>query len=465
MDPDDGRSRAAQLYDQVREAIEGGRLRPGDRLTPSRTVAAELRVSRATVTAAYTRLAAEGYIEGRSGRGSLVAARSTPERRAQQDGSLRPTARASAHRTYDSSPTVEARFDCRPGNIDAGLFPVRAWRRCYVRTLDRPPGGYDDPRGAEHLRAVLASWSGRSRGVRATAEQVVVSSGTGHAVDLVARVLLEPGDTVAVEDPGYPPVSTVLRSQGLAVHPVPVDAQGLVVDAIPSHARMVYVTPSHQFPLGMVMSRRRRLELLRWADRHDAAIIEDDYDTEFRHTAQPLEPLQLLDRHGRVIYVGTFSKSLSPALRVGFLVAPPALIPAMTAVRQAVDWCPPPAIQSALAHFIADGYFDQHLRKSRRHYTQRHRLMGEALDMVAPAGYRRLPAVAGLHVALLGPRDPDDGGVWQRLQARGLLASSLRRTYASGRGESGFLLGFASLGEREVGPAMRALGEVLTGPA
>ena len=209
---------------------------------------------------------------------------------------------------------------------------------------------------------------------------------------------------------------------------VPVDDHGIVVEAIPPRARLVYVTPSHQYPLGMVMGRRRRLELLHWAARSGAAIVEDDYDSEFRHTARPLEPLQRLDRDGRVIYVGTFSKSLSPALRVGFLVAPRTLLPALRAARQAVDWCPPPATQDALTHFIVDGYLDQHLRRTRRSYAKRHRLMREALDQFLPAGYRRLPAEAGLHLTVTGPSDPADPDLAPTLRRHGLLVPSLRRT-------------------------------------
>jgi GntR family transcriptional regulator/MocR family aminotransferase len=186
----------------------------------------------------------------------------------------------------------------------------------------------------------------RSRGVTATPDDIIVTSGAGHAIDLVARVLVDPGSVVAVEEPGYRPVVALLRSQGLRVVGVPVDKHGIVVEAIPPRARLVYVTPSHQYPLGPVMARSRRLELLRWATHASAAIIEDDYDSELRRTPRPLEPLQRLDAVGRVIYVGTFSKSLSPALRLGFLVAPPSLIPALRAVRQVSDWCPPEVTQS-----------------------------------------------------------------------------------------------------------------------
>jgi GntR family transcriptional regulator/MocR family aminotransferase len=462
LDPDDPRSRTVQLYEQVRTAIVEGRLRPGDRLSPSRTVAADLHISRATVTEAYGRLTAEGYIEGHAGRGSLVSAAPLHVRPRSTVAALQPTLRAAGIAPYDLDPAAEVVFDCRPGHLDPALFPVAAWRRCYTRTLNRAPGQYDDPRGTPELRAALANWVARSRGVAATPEDIFVTSGAGHAIDLVARVLVDPGATVAVEEPGYPPVVSLLRSQGLRVTGVPVDDHGIVVDAIPAQARLVYVTPSHQFPLGMVMARRRRLELLHWATRSGAAIVEDDYDSEFRRAARPLEPLQRLDRDGRVIYVGTFSKSLSPALRVGFLIAPRTLLPALRAARQAVDWCPPPATQQALTHFIADGYLDQHLRRTRRSYLERHRLMRQALDQNLPAGYRRLPAEAGLHLTVTGPRDAGDPDLRPILRQHGLRVSSLRWSYAFSPPAAGFLLGFAGLPDSLTVPAVRALTTALT---
>jgi GntR family transcriptional regulator/MocR family aminotransferase len=461
LDPDDPRPRTVQLYEQVRAAIVEGRLAPGDRLTPSRTVAGDLRVARATVTEAYGRLAAEGYIEGRSGGGSVVSAAPQHVRRRSRVATLAPTRRAALAVPFDPAPTAEAAFDCRPGHLDLALFPVAAWRRCVVRTLDRAPGQYDDPAGTPDLRAALAHWVTRSRGVAATPEETFVTAGTGHAIDLVARVLADPGATVAVEEPGYPPAVSVLRGLGLRVVGVPVDDRGIVVDAIPPRARLVYVTPSHQFPLGMVMARRRRLDLLHWAARAGAAILEDDYDSEFRYTARPLEPLQRLDRDGRVIYIGTFSKTLSPALRLGFLVAPRTLLPALRATRQGIDWCSPPATQHALTHFIGDGHLDQHLRRTRRVYAQRHRLMRQALDRFLPAGYRRLPATAGLHLAVTGPADPADPDVADHFRHHDVRVASLRRNYSFGAPADGFLLGFAGLPTELVGPAMDALESAL----
>jgi GntR family transcriptional regulator/MocR family aminotransferase len=462
LDPDDPRSRTVQLYEQIRTAIVEGRLQPGDRLTPSRTVAADLRMSRATVSEAYGRLSAEGYIEGHAGRGSLVSAPPQHVHRGVTRAALQPTRRAAHAARFDSTPTVQALFDCRPGRTDPALFPVAAWRRCYLPTLDHAPGHYAEPAGTPDLRAALANWVTRSRGVTATPDEIFVTSGAGHGIDLVARVLTDPGATVAVEEPGYPPIVALFRGHGLRVAGVPVDEHGLIVDAIPKRTRLVYVTPSHQFPLGMVMTRRRRLELLHWAVRSDAAIIEDDYDSEFRHASRPLEPLQRLDRDGRVIYVGTFSKSLSPALRIGFLVVPRTLIPALSTARQAVDWCAPPPTQQALTQFIGDGYLHRHLRRTRRTYAERHRLMREAVDHLLPADYRRLPAHAGLHLTITGPRDPLDPDLAPILRQHGLLIGSLRRTHSFTTPNPGLLVGFAGVSAAHITPAVEALTAALT---
>ena len=462
LDAGDERPRTVQIYEQLRDAIAEGRLGPHDRLAPTRIVAADLGVSRSTVTEAYGRLSAEGYIEGRAGGGSVVSpVPLAPPRPRRAPTTLTATPRAARIKPYGRERGAHTRFDLRPGLLDPSLFPVVEWRRCMLHALDQLPGHYGEPAGIPELRAGLANWLSRSRGVTATAEEVVVTSGAGHAIDLIARVLLDPGAVVAVEEPGYPQVVELLRAQGLRVVGVPVDEQGIVVEAIPSRARLVYVTPSHQYPLGVVMTRRRRLELLDWADSAGAAIIEDDYDSEFRHTARPLEPLQRLDRDGRVIYVGTFSKTLSPALRLGFLVAPKNLIPSICAVRHVIDWCPPLATQVALAAFISDGHLDRHLRRSRAAYRERHRVLWDTLGELLPVGYRLLPAEAGLHVTIVRPELPPDPLAWSLLESRGFLIGSLRLTYRFTEPTPGFLVGFGALPTPSVSAACRAFVETI----
>jgi GntR family transcriptional regulator/MocR family aminotransferase len=297
-------------------------------------------------------------------------------------------------------------FDFRPGIPDAQLFPYRTWRQLLARQL-RPAavgnGAYGHPAGHQGLRQAIARHIGVARAVLAGPEDVVVTNGTQQAVDLVARVLLDPGDRVAVETPGYGPPRRLLGTLGMDVAGVPVDAEGLVVEAIPPGTRMVMVTPSHQFPLGMVMSLPRRLALLAWAERNDAAIVEDDYDSEFRYGGRPVEPLQTLDRGGRVIYVGSFSKTMLATLRLGFVVAPRPLAGALAAAKFVADWHTALPLQAALAGFLDQGWFARHVRRMRGVYAGRHARIVEVLGDRFADHLKVIPASAGLHVAATAP--------------------------------------------------------------
>lgn len=395
-----------EIYRQLRRAILDGRLPPGSRLPATRELAAQLSVSRTTVVVAYDRLIGEGFIGARVGAGTFVS-----------DGLLGAGQRTGAiGRTLRPRPIFDdlaplvfehgAEFDFRPGIPDAGLFPYQSWRRLLARELTATTvgaGHYADPAGHAGLREAIAGHIGVSRGVQATAEDVVVTNGTQQAVDLIGRVLLAPGDRVAVEDPCYRPPWRLLQTLGAEVTGVPVDDQGLVVDAIPSGTRLVYVTPSHQFPLGMSMSLRRRLALLAWAERHQAAILEDDYDSEFRFGGRPIEPLQTLDRAGRVVYVGSFSKTLLATLRLGFVVVPASLRPAVRAAKLLTDWHTPMPLQGALARFIQQGLFARHLRKMRGVYRARHEQVMDSLTQQFAAHLKVIPSAVGLHLAATAP--------------------------------------------------------------
>ena len=300
LDPKARTPLTEQLYEQLRRGIAGGRLLPGDQLIPSRQLAAELGVSRHTVTTTYGRLVAEGYAEGHAGGGSVVALTApVPSQAPGPVAALRPARRFAGWAPIFPIPSPRYRFDLRPGLPDPALFPAILWRRRVAAAVTAERPEYGHPAGKTRLRRAIASWVRRSRSLTASEDSIVITCGAQHAIDLVARILLEPGDTVAVEDPGYLPVVRLFTALGARVTGVPVDDQGLVVGRLPSSARIVYVTPSHQFPLGMTMSMPRRRALLAWAERHDAAVIEDDYDTEFRYVDRPLEPLQALDRNGR----------------------------------------------------------------------------------------------------------------------------------------------------------------------
>jgi GntR family transcriptional regulator/MocR family aminotransferase len=298
--------------------------------------------------------------------------------------------------------TRSAPFVFRVGLPDAALFPHRAWRRAVSRALaagESTMTVYEDAAGHDALRAAIARQISFSRGVRTTAADVLVTNGTQQALDLVARVLLSPGETVAVEEPGYGPPRFLFHSLGLRVVGTPVDTEGVIVDALPKHARAVYVTPSHQFPLSVTMSLSRRKALLVWAERHNAVIIEDDYDSEFRFDGRPCEPLQTLDTDGRVVYVGSFSKSMLPALRVGFLVAPASLRLALRQAKFVSDWHGSTLMQAAIAAFIDAGDFARHIRRMTGVYRARRRLVTEAVDQHFAGHLELVPSTVGLHLA------------------------------------------------------------------
>ena len=335
---------SGEIYRQVRRAIVDRRLRPGDRLPPSRELARELVVARATVTVAYEQLAAEGFVEVRQGAGTFVGellAQPGRDKATHRSGGVLQPRRILQSVVLPTVFEQRARFDFRTGLCDASLFPDGAWRRAVTRALRSSAttaGIYEHPAGQHDLRAAIVRHIGVSRGVAASADDIIITNGTQQALDLLARVLLAPGDGIAVEDPGYDPPRQLFRTLGLRVLGVPVDREGLIADALPRGVRAVYVTPSHQYPLSVTLTLPRRQALLAWAERNNAAIIEDDYDSEFRFGGRPLEPLQTLDAKGRVVYVGSFSKTMLPTLRLGFLVAPPSLQMALHRAKFVSDW-------------------------------------------------------------------------------------------------------------------------------
>lgn len=442
LDPTLRRGLAAALYVQIRDAIVTGRLRDGDRLPPSRDLADELGISRHTVTTVYGQLVAEGFLEGRSGGGTVVSYTGGAVTAGERPTPLRP--RAVPEIDFVTPPPPEGGIDLRIGLPDPRLFPVAAWRRCVVSALQAAPSVLAGPAGDEGLRRALAHWVGRSRGVEVDEANIVVTNGAQHAVDLCARVLLEPGDRVAFEEPGYAPVRHLLASSGLEVVPVPVDDDGIIVDAIPADVRMVYVTPSHQSPTGATLSLARRQALLELANRHEIAIVEDDYDSEYRHSDRPLEPLHRLDGGLRVLYVGTFSKTLSPALRLGFLVLPRSLTPAAVKIAELTGSYPPAADQRAMYHFIVEGHLERHLRKARRVYGERHQIVTSFVrEAVADGLLRPGPTnQAGLHLAARLPPGVSQAEVIGRARRQDVALTSLASSWAGPPRWEGLLLGF-----------------------
>jgi GntR family transcriptional regulator/MocR family aminotransferase len=395
---------SAQIYRQLLGAILDGRLQSGERLPPTRELARRLAVSRNTVGVAYEQLVADGVVIGRVGDGSFVS--SIPHRDIQRrhapPGAIYPRDVWQSISLIERSPSAPPAYDFDVGVPDHRLFPYTTWRRLLARELRAPDvqhARYGSPGGHPALRAAIARHIGLSRSVRADADDVIVTQGAQQAFDVIGRVLIADRTCVAVEDPGYPLVQRLFRTLGARVVGVPVDDEGLNVDAIPHQARVVYVTPSHQFPLGMAMSLRRRAALLAWADHRGGVVIEDDYDSEFRYDGRPLDPLQSLDRMGRVIYVGSFSKVLLPTLRIGFLVAPASLRPALLTAKQLTDWHGDLAAQAALARLIDQGLLSRHIRAVRREYAARHSQIVEALERRFRSWLRPIPSAAGLHLA------------------------------------------------------------------
>jgi GntR family transcriptional regulator/MocR family aminotransferase len=450
IDGDDGTGeKTVRVYRALRAAIVDGRLPAGHRLPATRVLAADLGVARNSVATAYERLVAEGYLSARVGSGTFVAAarpRVTPPRAAADP--LRPRSGWTFTPLPVSAAGTVPRYDFRTGIPDAGLFPFDTWRRLVaaeVRLRANSPGTYAEPSGHPALRAAIARYLGVSRSVRAGEEDVVVTNGTQHALDLIGRILLRPGDVVAVEEPGYPPARRLFASLGARVVGTPVDAEGLVVDALPPHARLVYATPSHQFPLGRAMTLARRNALLDWARRRSVAIVEDDYDSEFRFSQRPLEPLYSLDTAGRVLYVGTFSKSMLPTVRTGFVLPPPALRAALVAARQLSDGYGQVAVQAALARFIDEGQLARHVRKAGKVYAERHARIASVLAEQDTLDV--LPSAAGLHVTAL-LHDGDAGRAGRVVAAagrRGVVVDDLAMYLQHSSAQAGFVFGFGAV--------------------
>ncbi len=441
-----------------------GRLRAGERLPPSRELADSLDVSRNTVTIAYEQLAAEGVVSGRIGSGTFVTTEpliSQIRTRRAPAGAVRPRRRWESISTWDvQSPSPP--YDFRVGFPDGRLFPWTTWRRLVARELVRgslQAPGYAGPAGYPALREAIAGHIGLSRAVRASADDVIVTQGAQQALDVIGRVLIDPNSHVAVEEPGYPPARKLFESLGARIVGVPVDAEGLDVRALPKAVKLVYVTPSHQFPLGMPMSLQRRAALLSWADRNAALIIEDDYDSEFRFAGRPLDSLQGLDRLGRVIYVGSFSKTMLPMFRLGFLVAPASLQPALRAAKQLTDWHGEIPTQAALARFINEGLLARHIRKAGHVYAERRRLIAEAVESDLGRWLQLAPSVAGLHVAALAKPGASAimASVAHRARVSGVGVDDVGRFYAARPGRAGLLIGYGAIPTEKIAEGVRRL--------
>lgn len=474
-----------QIADSLRAAILDGRLAPGDRVPSSRVLARDLAVARMTVLAAYERLAAEGYLSGAVGSGTRVS-RDLPDAFLRAPLSRAPAGARAERPRRAPSPSARGRrllaarapapAAAPPRAFALGvpaldLFPRALWGRLSSRLWRASPPSalaYGPAAGHPPLRRAIAKHLAESRGVRAEADQVIVVAGSQSAFDLCARVLLDPGDVVWVEEPGYHASVGGLSFSDARLAHVPVDSEGLDVAAARRRAprpRLVLVTPSNQFPLGVTMSLARRLALLDTAARSDAFVLEDDYDAEFRFGSRPLSALQGLDRDGRVVYAGTFSKSLFPSLRLGYLVVPPRLATAFAAAHRFAAYHAPVFDQVVLAEFIAEGHFERHLRRMRAAYAERREALLAAIRSECGAVLEPLPSEAGLHVTFRLPPGARDRAIAFRAAAAGVDAVPLSLFHRRPPRRGGLVLGFAAAPPRDLRAAAKRLRAAIPSPS
>jgi GntR family transcriptional regulator/MocR family aminotransferase len=466
-----------QLYDALRAAILDGRLIPGSQLPATRALAAQLGVSRFTVLGAFAQLLAEGYIEGQVGSGTFVSRELpgvTPAaegRATQAEAAPRPQLSRRGQvlaATHIPSAAEDGRPRAfRPGEPALDQFPAATWARIAARLYRRPPQellGYGAVAGYQPLRAAIAAYLRAARAVVCDPEQIIIVSGSQQALDLAARALLDPGDAAWIEDPGYPGARAALQGAGATLVPVPVDAEGLSVadgERLRPDARLAYVTPSYQYPLGVTMSLTRRLALLEWARARGAWVIEDDYDSEFRYVGHPLAALAGLDTSGHVLYVGTFSKVLFPALRLGYLVVPAPVVDAFGRARALSGGHAPTLEQAVLADFIAEGHFTRHIRAMRALYQERQAALIDAAQATLGGMLEVSPSAAGMH--LVGWLDPaaDDAATAERAARAGVETRPLSAHAMQTRTRPGLLLGYTAWNSQEMRDGVRRLVQAL----
>lgn len=461
-----------QIYESVRESILRGVLTPGTRLPSSRLLAQDLKIARMTAVLAFEQLAAEGYITSRVGAGTYVN-RDLPDVDAQ------PPDHPASQRKHpplsqrglalSRMPRVITKLDGPPRAFRLGIpaldrFPVSLWNKVVghrMRQLTPIQLDYGDAAGSAMLREAIASHVSRARGTVCSADQVIVVAGAQQGLEMIAKLLLDPGDRAWMEEPGYPAARGALISAGARIESVPIDAQGADVEYMKTsrqRARLIYTTPSHQFPLGVPMSLPRRLELLRWARQSRAWIVEDDYDSEFRYGARPAPSLHGLDPDGRVIYVGSFSKTLFPALRLGYVIVPRDLHAPMMNARRACDLHPAGLLQEVVAELMMEGHYERHLRRMNTHHRDRLEALDESVRRYCGEALVLRPVTTGLH-AVADLRGASAESVFREALARGIEAMPLSSYYGSRRRvpANALVLGFGGVPPKVVKESVKRL--------
>jgi GntR family transcriptional regulator/MocR family aminotransferase len=479
------RESSRTLYGQLKAAILDGRLAVGAKLPPTRKSDAYFGISRNTAIEVYERLLNEGYVVTRHGAGTYVAdtvpaSRSRPS--APGAGApdhrlngfwLRPdvTAAMSFWRDRPERPSAAPQvpqIDFRPALVDSRLFPFDVFRRVIakqLRGLERRPASFKSPQGNQgnyYLRDAIIKHIALTRAVVCQPEDILVTSGAQQAFDLLARALVTPNETVvALEDPGYPPMRVAFAAAGARLVPVGVDDEGLIVEQLPPGVNIICVCPSHQFPLGVTMSMRRRKALIELARSHGAVLIEDDYDGEFRYDGSPLEALRTADAADVVFYVGTFSKCMLSALRLGFIIAPDWAMPTLVAAKNCLDWHCPMPVQVGVAGFIAEGHLAHHVRKMRDIYKQRRQLLLNFLQRELGEWLEPIPSFYGMHVAAVARAPLDLDLVAEALQRDNVKMHAFSRYYLGPRTRAGLIFGYGAVDLPEMSRGLSALRNAL----
>jgi GntR family transcriptional regulator / MocR family aminotransferase len=471
LDRASGTPLTRQIYMQVRSAVLSGALRPGTRMPSSRAMASRLGVARASVVLAYEHLLAEGYVESRHGSGTFIAPDLTvlaSRRRGTPRGMSRVVPEPA--QVFSDFERSAVQSDARPFNTGRTLIDARTaetWRSLThraVRRLGVNDLGYTDPAGLAELRASICDYLRAARAVRCDPEQIVITAGTQQAVDIAIRVLLAPGDEVWVEDPGYPLTHAQLLLTKARPHPIPVDAQGLIVAAglqTAPRARAAFVTPSHQFPTGVALSMARRLELLAWARRYGAFIVEDDYTSEFRYSGPPLASLQGLDDTEQVIYIGTLNKALFPGLRIGYAVVPHALLQAFVGARYLIDRQPPTLQQAVVCEFMQEGHFAAHIRRMRQLYREQRDALAETLMRRAADRLDVAVPDQGMHLVAYLCEGSSDIAIEAAAQRAGIVVRAISRFYRTAHPRPGLMLGFSGFPRQLIVPSAARLAAIV----